>query len=78
MQSLREVRLAAGLTAARLAARAGVGVGTIYRVERGVGRPSPPVVRRLSAALGWPPAAIAEFRPVVEATTLRPPTLRAD
>ena len=77
MQRLREARLAAGLTAQALAARAGVATATVLRIEREDGRPLPHTARRLAAALGLPPGEIAEFRPVVEAIALPRPTVEA-
>ena len=77
VQRLREARLAAGLTAHALAARAGVATATVLRIEREDGRPLPRTARRLADALGLPPSEIAEFRPVVEAIALPRPTVEA-
>src|SRR4051812_44237541 len=49
---LRQHRLAAGLTQAELAERAGLAQRTIEDLERGVARPRRETARRLSAALG--------------------------
>jgi transcriptional regulator with XRE-family HTH domain len=51
-------------TQQELAAAAGVSVGTVRGIERGAYQTARPrVIRALAAALGVPPAAIAEFRP---------------
>ncbi len=60
---LREVREATGLAQPELAALAGVGGATVYRVERGRSAPTPRVARRLAGALGLPVAAVAELAP---------------
>lgn len=53
-------------TQRELAAAAGVSVGTVRGIEQGLRRaPHPRVVRALAAVLGVPPAAVAEFRPVL-------------
>lgn len=54
---LRHVRLSHAWTQAELAAKSGVGVVTISRLENGrYGPPRPPTIRRLSQALGISPA----------------------
>jgi transcriptional regulator with XRE-family HTH domain len=58
---LRQERLAAGLTQAALAARAGVSVRGIQDLERGAARPRRDTQRRLIAALALPPARRAAF-----------------
>jgi transcriptional regulator with XRE-family HTH domain len=78
MPSLREARLAAGLTMQALAARARVGASTVYRIEQGIGHPRPHVARRLAAALGLPPEEVRELRPVVEAVALPRPIVLPD
>src|SRR4051812_1731735 len=50
-------------TQRELAAAAGGSVGTVRGIEQGLPRrPQPRVIRTLAAALGVPPAAVAEFR----------------
>ncbi|MDP8921986.1 MAG: helix-turn-helix domain-containing protein, partial [Chloroflexota bacterium] len=58
---LRQYRLAAGLTQAALAERAGLAERTIQDLERGVGRPRRETFHRLTAALHLAPDARAEF-----------------
>ncbi len=74
MHKLKDVRACRRLSVRDLAARAGVGPSTVYRIEHGKTTPRPHVVRRLSAALRVPPGEVAEFRPIVEA--LRLPSAR--
>ena len=62
MMSLREARQRRNLTITELAARAGVGDSTIYRIEHGKAQPRPAAARRLCAALGLEPHQITEFR----------------
>jgi transcriptional regulator with XRE-family HTH domain len=53
-------------TQRELAAAAGVSVGAVRRLEQGdTRRPHPRVIRALAAALGVPPAGVAEFRPAL-------------
>src|SRR5262245_57445075 len=53
-------------TQRELATAAGVSPGTIRALEQGSPRrPRPRVIRALAAALGVPPAAVAEFRPAL-------------
>ena len=75
MQSLAEARAARGLSQRTLAARAGVSNTTVYRLERGLGRPSARVARRLAAALGVDPRQVAELAPPVLAARLPRPRL---
>jgi predicted ATPase/transcriptional regulator with XRE-family HTH domain len=63
--------LAAGLTQAALAERAGVAERTIQDLERGAARPRWATVRRLAAALGLLPAARAELEAVSSAPRRR-------
>jgi transcriptional regulator with XRE-family HTH domain len=77
MATLREARLAAGLSVHDLAVRSGVSMSTIHRIQCRQTRPRPRVVRRLSAALGVSPDEVAEFRPTAGALMLRPPTIKA-
>ena len=50
--AIRRLRLAANLTQTELAARAGVAIGTVNRIERGTARPTLPALAGLAAALG--------------------------
>ena len=75
MQSLAEARAARGLSQRTLAARAGVSNTTVHRLERGLGRPSARVARRLAAALGVDPRQVAELAPPVLAARLPRPRL---
>ena len=70
--SLREARLALGLSPHELAARAGVADATVYRTERGATRPTPAVARRLADALGLPAAEVAELAAAVEQPVVTP------
>ena len=65
---LREQRLAAGLTQAALAERAGIAERTIQDLERGAARPRRATVRRLIDVLTPSP----EIRAMLEATTPTP------
>ena len=76
MPSLAAARAEIGISQTTLAARAGVSLATIQRIERGRTRPSPRVVTRLCLVLGTPAAAIAEFQSVARRTQLHPPTIR--
>ena len=71
MPTLKDARVARRLSIRDVAARAGVGPSTVYRIEHGKTTPRPHIVRRLSAALQLPPHEIAEFRPVADALRLR-------
>ena len=71
MPTLKDARVARRLSVRGMAARAGIGPSTIYRIEHGKTTPRPHIVRRLSAALQLPPHEIAEFRPVADALRLR-------
>ena len=62
MQSLAEARAARGLSQRALAA-AGVSNTAVHRLERGLGRPTARVARRLAAALGLDPRQVAELAP---------------
>jgi transcriptional regulator with XRE-family HTH domain len=55
---LRAARLRAVLTQAQLAARAGVSVFTVSRLERGERPATIPTVQRLAAALGVEPGVL--------------------
>jgi transcriptional regulator with XRE-family HTH domain len=59
-QRLLTCRLAAGLTQAELAARAGIGRNTLSAFERGERRPGRRVLRRLAKVLG--PGVLSEGR----------------
>jgi len=69
---LREARLAAGLTQAALAVRAGVSVRGLQDLERGLARPQRETRRRLAAALALP----AEQRAAFEAAGAPAPRRR--
>ncbi len=71
MPTLKDARVARRLSVRGMAARAGIGPSTIYRIEHGKTTPRPHIVRRLSAALQLPPHEIAEFQPVADALRLR-------
>ena len=61
---LAELRRRVPWTQRELAGAAGVSEGTVRAIERGVHQAvRPRVIRALAAALGVPPAAVAEFRP---------------
>lgn len=62
MLSLRMARQQRKLTISELAAKAGVGDSTIYRIEHGKVHARPAAARRLCAALGVEPHQIIEFR----------------
>ena len=62
---LRRHRLAAGLTQAALAERAGLAERTVQDLERGVARPLRETVRRLVAALEPTPEACARFEAAI-------------
>ena len=70
---LEEARAALGLSRAALAARAGVSLSTINRLEWGRTRPRAHVARRLAAALGLDPRRVAELRPAVPGPPGREP-----
>jgi len=56
---LRDVRQAKVLTQRELAERAGVAEKTVVDTERGKIRPHPRTIRKLAAALGMDPEALA-------------------
>lgn len=58
--SLRAARTAQALSLKRLAASAGVSVGMISQIERGVANPSIRILERLRIALGVPMSALLE------------------
>ena len=62
VRSLRAVRADRLLSLRELAYLAGVAASTIYLIEAGRTTPRPAMIRRLSAALGVEPWAVAEFR----------------
>jgi predicted ATPase/transcriptional regulator with XRE-family HTH domain len=64
---LRRHRLAAGLTQAALAERAGLAERTVQDLERGVARPLRETVRRLVAALDPTPEACVQFEAAISA-----------
>ena len=63
MIPLRTARARVGLAIGDLARRAGVSPSTVYRVERGTTAPRAHIARRLAAAVGLAPEAIAELAP---------------
>ena len=74
---LRQHRLAAGLTQAALAERAGLAERTVQDLERAVARPLRETVRRLVAALEPTPEARARFEAAISAPRRQPgPTPR--
>jgi transcriptional regulator with XRE-family HTH domain len=62
---LRQYRLAAGLTQAALAERAGLSVHGIQKLERGATHPYRDTAQRLELALQLEPAEQARFRAAV-------------
>jgi transcriptional regulator with XRE-family HTH domain len=67
-QTLRELRVRAGLSAGQLARRCGATSMSIYGYERGVRSPSFENLRRIAVGLGVP---LDEFRDVVAPDDLR-------
>src|SRR5229473_3489902 len=63
---LRQYRLAAGLTQAGLAERAGLSVHGIQKLERGVTHPFRDTAHRLAAALQLSPENEEQFRAAVQ------------
>lgn len=61
VRPLREIRRAAFLSIADLSERSGVSTKTIVETELGRSLPQFRTIKKLSAALGAPPATIAEF-----------------
>jgi hypothetical protein len=59
------------LTPAELDARIGVGPGAVEAFEAGIAVPTPEVLLRLAAELGWSSAAVAPLLRAVEARTKR-------
>lgn len=57
-------REASGLTQTELAKRVGLTPGAVSQYERGYSRPSPPVLRHMSMALGFPAAFLAGGEPL--------------
>ena len=62
---LREIRAERLLSMRDLARLAEVNLSTVYLIEAGRTTPRGAVIRRLSAALGVDPMAVAEFRRAV-------------
>jgi transcriptional regulator with XRE-family HTH domain len=58
---LRELRQAQLLSQRELAAKAGVAAKTIADIETGKIRPHPATLRKIAAALGVGPSALAEY-----------------
>lgn len=76
MPTLAKARANTGFSRTALAARSGVSVTMIARIERGQTRPCPRVVTHLSRALGAAPEAVTEFRSVAFRTQLPQPVVR--
>jgi predicted ATPase/DNA-binding XRE family transcriptional regulator len=70
---LRAKRLAAGLTQAELAGRAGVGIRTVRDLERGRSRPQRTTTELLAKALGLTGRERAEFLDAARGTSVEPP-----
>ena len=68
---LREHRLAAGLTQAALAERAGIGTRGLQDLERGQSQPHRDTLQRLEAALGLSPDERTAFRGAARASPRR-------
>lgn len=62
-QRLRRLRRQRLLTLRELAAKSGVSIGTIHRIENDRGIPRLRTLRRLAAALEVPPEALAPDEP---------------
>ena len=63
---LKEIRESQFLTQRELAAKAGVGIATIVRLEKGQQTPTFRTIKRLAAALGISPSELVEqeeYRP---------------
>lgn len=61
MKTLREYRVAAGLTYRDLGSKAGVSASTVHRVENGLVLPSIPTLVNISAALDVDPLEVKEL-----------------
>ena len=57
---LQQLCAARGLTLAQLAARAGVPLAVVAKLDAGTVRPQAPTLRRLAAALGLAPEALRD------------------
>jgi len=57
---LKELRESQFLTQHELAEKAGVGIATIARIEKGTRRPTFRTIKRLAAALGVEPSELAK------------------
>jgi transcriptional regulator with XRE-family HTH domain len=53
---IRVIRRSQGITAEQLAARAGLASATVYRAERGIGRPSEETLAAIASVLGVEPS----------------------
>jgi transcriptional regulator with XRE-family HTH domain len=72
MLNLRPLRIRRGWTQEELGRRAGVGVATIRRLERGTARmPRPGTVTKLAAALGVAPLALWDEMPAATVQTAK-------
>ncbi len=65
IRTLKQARTARMLTVRGLAAAAGVSLAAVHEVETGKRQPRFSTIKRLSAALGVEPDAVAEFRAVL-------------
>jgi transcriptional regulator with XRE-family HTH domain len=72
--TLQELCAARGLTLAQLAARAGVPLTTLVKLDAGTQRAHPATLRRLGPALGLDPAALRDA--LSAARRRRPPPER--
>lgn len=63
LPSLRELRQSRGLSQRALAEKAGVSVGTVYRLENGLRGAYPSSVRSLASALGVSTQELMRGRP---------------
>ncbi|MCL5957838.1 MAG: helix-turn-helix domain-containing protein, partial [Chloroflexi bacterium] len=62
MPTLREIRISRLLSMRDLAAKAEVGLSTLYMIEAGRSAPGLKAIRKLSKALGVEPTEVDEFR----------------
>ena len=77
MMTLRDARRWRRLSQQSRADRAGIARVTVSQIELGKSVPRPHIARRLSAALGLPPAEIAELHTAVQRMRLPAPTIVA-
>lgn len=62
MPTLKQIRINRLLSMRELAAKAGVGLSTLYMIESGKAKPGLRAIRRLSATLNVEPTEVQEFR----------------